>query len=194
MGGYSAWMRWWWIALLVGLPLVGQSALGAGDEGAGPASESGSAQTAPAPAGDVDLDLDRLLRVPSVAPTPREELGGRTRRGWEAAFADARGEVEELELRIEQTQAAMRESSSGNMTFSPTGGGPSTDPEVMRLRNSLKRDRRSLETARGRLRDLEVEASLAGVPDSWQMPSTPEDVGAEDGGAEGTAPVTSAPE
>jgi hypothetical protein len=142
---------------------------------------------APAPAGDVDrdLDLDRLLRVPSVAPTPRQELGGRTRRGWEAAFAEAREEVDELELRIAETQNAMRESSSGNMTFSPTGGGPSTDPEVMRLRNSLKRDRRSLETAHARLRDLAVEASLAGVPDSWQMPSTSD---------EDTAPVTSAPE
>lgn len=173
------------MVLLVGLPIVGASAE-RGDEAAGSAPDSGSAPDPGVPGGD--LDLDRLLRVPNVAPPPRQELGGRTRRGWEAAFAEARGEVEELELRIAETQATMREASGGSMTFSPTGGGPSTDPEVMRLRNSLKRDRRSLETARGRLRDLEVEASLAGVPDSWQRPL---DVSRPAG--EHTAPVT-APE
>jgi hypothetical protein len=175
-------MRWCSIALLVGLPVVPWSATGAEDaETPGP----DAAPSAPAPAPGVDLDLDRLLRVPSVAPPAQQQLWGRTERGWQTAFAEARQEVEELETRIEETQTAMREASSGNMTFSPTGGGPSTDPEVMRLRNSLKRDRRSLETARQRLRDLEVEASLAGVPDAWQRPASPED---------GNAPVTSDPE
>ncbi len=44
------------------------------------------------------------------------------------------------------------------------------DPEVQKLRAQLRRDRKSLETARRRLRDLQVEASLAGVPDGWHTP------------------------
>ena len=55
---------------------------------------------------------------------------------------------------------------------SPTGGGMPSDPEVLRLRAQLRRDRQSLEAARQRLRDLDVEASLAGVPDDWMQPPT----------------------
>jgi hypothetical protein len=39
---------------------------------------------------------------------------------------------------------------------------------VLKLRAALKRDRQSLEAARQRLREIEVEASLAGVPDAWR--------------------------
>ena len=45
--------------------------------------------------------------------------------------------------------------------------GEATDPEVLKLRAQLRRDRQSLEASRQRLRDLRVEASLAGVPEDW---------------------------
>ena len=57
---------------------------------------------------------------------------------------------------------------------------PRCDADVpghrVRRRPELRRDRQSLETARQRRRELEVEASLAGVPEAWRHPGkTPGD-------------------
>jgi hypothetical protein len=41
---------------------------------------------------------------------------------------------------------------------------------VLKVRAQLRRDRQSLEASRQRLRDLDVEASLAGVPEDWRKP------------------------
>ena len=66
-------------------------------------------------------------------------------------------------------QEGIRAAAPDDWSFSPTGGGMPSDPEVLRLRAQLRRDRQSLEAARQRLRDLDVEASLAGVPDGWKQ-------------------------
>jgi hypothetical protein len=41
---------------------------------------------------------------------------------------------------------------------------------VLKARAQIQRDRQSLDAAERRLRDLKVEASLAGVPPDWQAP------------------------
>jgi hypothetical protein len=130
--------------------------------GADPEPESAS------PAAEPDLGLDRLLRVPRSSVDAPELRGGKDRAAWEAEFTEARQELDTLERRIEETQTKLREASPDDWAFSPTGGGAPSDPEVLKLRASLKRDRQSLEAARQRLREIEVEASLAGVPDSWR--------------------------
>jgi hypothetical protein len=99
---------------------------------------------------------------------PVERRGGKDRKTWASEFADARGEIVALETRIAGAQERIREIAPGNWSYSPTGGGAPMDPEVLRLRAELRRDRQSLEAARQRLRDLDVEASLAGVPDEWK--------------------------
>lgn len=151
-------------ALLV-LPLVA-----AGDEVGKPAAEP---PVSPRASGEPpSLDLERLLRVPSGRPVPRDDLrGGKGREAWERSFGEARDEVAQLEARIERNKRSLRDSASEDWSFTPAGGGAPSDPEVLRLRAELRRDRQSLETARTRLRDLEVEASLAGVPDAWRVPS-----------------------
>ncbi len=121
------------------------------------------------------LGLDSLLRPRSgfdvAAPQPSSELpGGRDREQWTEAFAEARAEVGDLEQRVSEGQEKMREASGGDWGYTPVGGGAPSDPEMLKLRAQLKRDRQSLETAQARLRDLEVEASLSGVPDSWRAP------------------------
>ena len=83
------------------------------------------------------------------------------------------GEVAELERKIAAAQSKLRGVAQANWGFSAAGGGPQTDPEVMRLRAALRRDRQSLRASRDRLRDLTVEASLAGVPDEWTEPPAP---------------------
>ena len=117
-----------------------------------------------------DLDLDRLLRPPRLRQVPALRLGGKDRKTWADDFAEARGKIEALGGRIAEAQQRIREASPDDWGFTPTGGGPPSDPEVLRLRAEIRRDRQSLEAAGVRLRDLEVEASLAGVPDEWREP------------------------
>ena len=130
----------------------------------------------PAPGSSLpELGLGDLLRPrqgfePS-APRPSSELkGGKDEAAWRDFFSQARGEVAALEGRVAGRQDELRRLSgdAAEYSFSPIQGGEHTDPEVQQLRTELKRDRQSLETARARLRDLEVEASLAGVPDAWR--------------------------
>ena len=152
------------VALLV-LPLAA-----AGDEAGKPVAEPPASPRASG--GPPSLDLDRLLRVPSGMPVARDDLrGGKGREAWARSFGDARDEVEQLEARILRNKQSLRDNASGDWGFTPSGGAAPSDPEVLRLRAELRRDRQSLETARTRLRDLEVEASLAGVPDAWRIPS-----------------------
>jgi hypothetical protein len=78
-------------------------------------------------------------------------------------------EVADLEAKVEVSQNRLRQTASGDWNYSPAGG-QATDPEVLKLRAQLRRDRQSLEASRQRLRDLRVEASLAGVPAEWLAP------------------------
>jgi hypothetical protein len=122
------------------------------------------------PSSAPSLDLERLLRPPRLAEVPSQRLGGKDRKTWAAEFARVRLEVADLERRIGEAQDRIRKVSPGDWGFAPAGGGAPSDPEVLRLRAELRRDRQSLEAARQRLRDLEVEASLAGVPEGWRQP------------------------
>ncbi|MEX2204743.1 MAG: hypothetical protein WEF50_00775 [Myxococcota bacterium] len=133
--------------------------------------EAGPAPT-PAPKPSAPLDLDRLLRPPGVAPsmpTAEPDLGGRDRAEWREEFEKANAEVVELESKVEVNQQRLRANTAGDWNYSPAGG-EASDPEVLKLRAQLRRDRQSLEAARQRLRDLRVEASLAGVPEAWLNP------------------------
>ncbi len=117
------------------------------------------------------LDLDRLLRPPggAIAPPVEQTYGGRDRGAWQDEFVRARAEVADLEGKVENLQSRLREATGGDWNYAPAGGEIS-DPEVLKLRAQLRRDRQSLEASRQRLRDLQVEASLAGVPEEWRGP------------------------
>ena len=133
--------------------------------------EESSPEPAPtlAPAAPA-VGLERLLRIPPSIELAPVRRGQRDQEGWREAFREGRAEVSQLEQRIESTQTQLREVAPGNWGFTAPGAGQQSDPEVLRLRAMLRRDRQSLESSRERLRDLDVEASLAGVPDAWREP------------------------
>jgi hypothetical protein len=155
--------------------------LGTGAPLAATAEESAAAEEAvqrPEPT-EPPFDLERLLRVPRATRAAPELRGGKDRKAWEADFTRARQEVAGLEESLTTKQQQLREAAPQNWGFSPTGAGAPSDPEVLRLRSEIRRDRQSLEAAHQRLRELEVEASLAGVPPEWTRhasePETAED-------------------
>lgn len=112
------------------------------------------------------LDLNRLLQ-PRQAPDTRVRYGGKDLETWSGEFEQARSEVAALEQKIAEAQEKYRDASDAEWGYAPGGGGAPTDPEVLRIRAEIKRDRQSLEAARKRLRELGVAASLAGVPNEW---------------------------
>jgi len=154
-----------WLCLLV-LPLAPASS----------GAQEPATDDAAAPAGGGSgLDLGDLLRPRGgfeSKPAKKEGLrGGRDEQEWRDAFGEARDEVAVLEQKVAEAQEKIRKvTGEGGFNFSPVGAGEAVDPEVHSLRAELKRDRQSLDSARSRLRDLEVEASLAGVPDAWREP------------------------
>ncbi len=155
------------LVVCLAIPLTGFGEEAAAADSTADEQVEGKSDSKPAPA----LDMNRLLQVPESSVPPRSELlGGKSRETWTQEFSEARLEVRELETQIEQTTLKLRASSPDDWSFSPTGGGPQSDPAVIQLRSQLRRDRQSLETAQRRLRDLEIEASLAGVPEPWKFP------------------------
>jgi hypothetical protein len=139
----------------------------------GPAPAPPDAEASPAgdarPDSSAGPELDRLLRPRSDRPSaPAEGVrGGRDKDAWREQFEALDAEIQVLEARIAAKQEKLREASQGGYQFAPPGAGAPTDPEVLRLRTEIKRDRTSLEASQRRLRELEIEASLAGVPRDW---------------------------
>lgn len=170
-------MTWPCAALLCTVLCAGPAAPAhAADEAAGneaeAAAQTGRAKPETTPAAPRSPTLDRLLtpRGPLTAVPTRSQPGGKDRAAWETAFDRRRREVAELDARIEATRQELRDNAGSDWNYSPAGGGQGVDPETQKLRARLKRDRQSREAALDRLRELEVEASLAGVPDEWIRP------------------------
>jgi hypothetical protein len=153
------------VSLAVWMAIAAPAA--SGQEGtAGDGSDARPAGSA-APA----LDLDKLLKPreggsqPAGAPRP----GGKDRETWQRDFDEAYTEVRQLRSRVDESQRKLRDAAGGSSySYSPAGGGETYDPEVLKMRAQIQRDRQSLQAAERRLRDLKVEASLAGVPAEWQ--------------------------
>ncbi len=170
------------LALLVasqgGLAGAGRAGRAADGDATGAAAETGAAEDrapgaeqASPPGASRSPELDRLLRPrlsPAAGTAPAGyQRGGRDREEWREQFDSLQSEIRTLEAMIAGKQEKMREASDGGYQFAPPGAGAPTDPAVLQLRAELKRDRTTLETSRRRLRELEIEASLAGVPRDW---------------------------
>lgn len=135
------------------------------------------------PEGAPSISLDSLLRprlprapvgAPSEAERPGQGRPAADRELWLQRFAEARTEIEEREQRLQDALREASEASSGAYTYSPLGGGTTSDPESLKLRAQIRRDRKALEEAEEHLRDLQIEASLAGVPVEWTEPPEPD--------------------
>ena len=120
------------------------------------------------------VGLDSLLRPRSTRPyqeTTTEQVVGKDRATWKQAFSEARTEIKTIEARIEEARVKVAEvAGAASYQYNPLGGGEGegpSDPAVLKLRAQLKRDKKELEAAEARFRDLQVEASLAGVPADW---------------------------
>ena len=139
--------------------------------------------------------LDALLRLPSGydgQPLP-QFVAGASEKEWRRRFRVTRSDLDEARKALEATKVeldgAAQQSGGSQWSVAPPGGGgggggssQSTSPLSFKLRQALKTNRIELEAAERSLRELEIEANLAGVPKSWRGTSeaagaTPSEVG-----------------
>jgi hypothetical protein len=119
--------------------------------------------------------LDQLLKLPKSVEFESERKGGATRSEWRQRFADARTAVTTAEAALAKAQQALAADVGvkSDWQFTPPGlpGGGNPNPDASanyQLSQEVKRQRVELARAQARLRELEVQANLAGVPDDWR--------------------------
>lgn len=133
------------------------------------------AQSESPPPGSVRLD--QLLKLPEDLEFDVERRGGHTRSEWIARFDEARESLESARQGLAQAQErlAQKAGRKDNWNMAPPGlpaeaaeGGGDT----YHLREDVRRHRAEIERAEARLRELDIEASLAGLPPSWRGETT----------------------
>ena len=119
------------------------------------------------------IELDRLLKLPPNIETPREQIGSATRSQWRARFTSARADHEAALAALEVAQkklGTVAEEAEAWQIAPPGSGatGASEAPVDYQLKQEVRRQREDLTRSERHLRDLTIEADLAGVPADWR--------------------------
>ncbi|MEZ4330171.1 MAG: hypothetical protein R3F35_00315 [Myxococcota bacterium] len=133
--------------------------------------------------------LDDLLRLPNGFETQTAErpVAGASEDEWRRRFTRAERSIIEARERLADTKReldGMAETGGASQwSVAPPGASAqqSTSPLSFKLRQELQRNREDLETAEKALRELRIEADLAGVPAEWRVVSSLEPGGAPAG-------------
>lgn len=122
--------------------------------------------------------LDALLSVPKDYLEPRgRTIAGAGEDEWRRRFAQAHRRLQGAQTALDETKGALDEAAEGSgssqWAVAPPGAGgggsnPTDSPLSFKLRQDLVRNRERLEDAERALRDLRIEADLAGVPPDWR--------------------------
>ena len=122
--------------------------------------------------------LDALLSVPKDYLQPKgRTIGGADEDEWRRRFAQAHRALQAAQLKLDETKGELDRaagfSGSSQWSVAPpgaAGGGsnPTDSPLSFKLRQEIARNRETLEQAERALRDLRIEADLAGVPVDWR--------------------------
>lgn len=128
------------------------------------------------------VGLDQLLKIPPTVSFEPTKRGHSTKAEWRERFDQAHGDVAKAHADLAETQAKLSEignASSAWMMGAP--GLPNVDREFANeapldqaLSREMKRHREEVERSERRLRELEVEANLAQVPEDWRGTPQPE--------------------
>jgi DNA repair exonuclease SbcCD ATPase subunit len=118
------------------------------------------------------VELDQLLRIPKTTPVENVRHGGATRSEWKERFAETQENLEQARAALAAARKELEglASEQGNWQMAAPGmpqGEPENSPVSYRLLQEIRRQREEVARYERRLRDLQIEANLAGVPDEW---------------------------
>ena len=121
------------------------------------------------------VDLDQLLKLPSTYEYSVEKRGGRTEGEWRGRFREIRDAlaVEREGLATAEDDLDQVAGTADAWQVAPPMAGMSgagaDAPLDYRIRQAINRHRREIERLERQLRELEVEANLAMVPEEWRQ-------------------------
>ncbi len=118
------------------------------------------------------VTLDQLLTLPSALPVESGQRGGQTRAEWNSRFAEAGAAVETAKADLDESLDRLSELAGRTSNWKVSAPGvqaaPSDNSPVnYGLKQEIRRRREEVVRAERALRDLIVEANLAGVPKNW---------------------------
>ena len=130
---------------------------------------------APAPEPVPPVAYDALFRLPND-DTPHPAGGAPLdRKRWEERFSAVRGELDGARNSLTKAQteleALAHKTESWQMAAPGAQQTAENSPVSYKLRQDIRQYREDVGRAERRLRELEVEASLAGVPVEWREPA-----------------------
>ena len=121
------------------------------------------------------MAYDALFRLPSEGKPRPAEGTPLDRKRWETRFADVRGDLDGARAKLSKAQtdleALAHKSESWQMAAPGAQPNSENSPVSYKLRQDIRQYREDVGRAERRLRELEVEASLAGVPPEWRQPA-----------------------
>ncbi len=129
-------------------------------------------EPAATPAANEPAELDRLLKLPESGSYGVDRRGGLTRGEWRTRFLGVRKslDTEKEALALSQSKLDDIAGSASNWQVAPVPGlEPSPDaPLDYQLRVEIRRHKSEIQRLERKLRELEIEANLAGVPQEWR--------------------------
>ncbi len=169
-------------ALACALLLVAAGAFAeAPGDAAGQRADAGD-KAGSAPAAPPVLDFDALLRLPEGRTYTVERRGGLTSGEWKARFAAARGAIAEERRVLSEAETRLTTTAEENATWQvapPLPGqdqaSPGDNTIDYNLRQAIRRHREEIERLERELREVEIEANLAGVPEAWRATTREEE-------------------
>ena len=120
------------------------------------------------------MELDQLLKLPATLDYSVEKRGGRTEGEWRSRFKELRtaleAEQEGLELAEEDLDRVAGTSDAWSVAPPMPGmsAAAADAPLDYRIRQTINRHRQEIERLERQIRELEVEANLALVPEDWR--------------------------
>jgi hypothetical protein len=136
---------------------------------------AGAEEPKPSPAPPVELE--KLYKLPSAAPAAEapspERVGSASKEEWRTRFTSARAERDAAQTALETAQKKLGEAAGEAEAWQMAPPGASTSgaadaPVSYALRQEVRRQREEVTRSERRLRDLTIEADLAGVPADWR--------------------------
>jgi len=138
------------------------------------AAQEAKAPPPPAAAPPPPVAYDALFRLPDDQHSKPGEGAAIDRKRWEQRFATVRGDLDGARAKLAKAQTDLESLAhkTDNWQMAAPGAQPTNEnsPISYKLRQEIREDREEVSRAERRLRDLEVEASLAGVPADWRQP------------------------
>ena len=118
--------------------------------------------------------LDSLLTLPGDRTYTVDRRGGLTRGEWRAQFDRIRSDLAEERAALESAEQRMDQAAErGAWKVAPpipgqNAANPGETTLDFKTRQEIRRHRDEITRLESRLKDLEIKANLAGVPEAWR--------------------------